>query len=107
MKKQAQTISKKISKKQDDSANIAVTNATTKKIKRGTIHSNYREIEVIQTDGTTFKVRSTYKNLTLRLDTDIKTHPAWTKEANYVNTQNSEVAKFNNRFAGISFGLKK
>ena len=81
--------------------------AVARKIKRGTMHPNYREIEVVQTDGVVFRVRSTYKNTTLRLDIDPKAHPAWTKEAGYVNTKNSEIAKFNNKFAGLSFGLKK
>ncbi|AEI88841.1 MAG: 50S ribosomal protein L31 [Candidatus Midichloria mitochondrii] len=81
--------------------------AAAKKIKRGTMHHNYREVEVTQTDGATFMVRSTYKNTSLRLDIDPKTHPAWTKEAGYVNTKNSEVAKFNSKFAGLSFGIRK
>ena len=95
-------------KKQAVSAGVEFLGAAAaKKIKRGTMHPNYREIEVVQTDGEVFKVRSTYKNITLRLDIDPKTHPAWTKEASYVNTKNSEVAKFNSKFAGLSFGLRK
>ena len=95
-------------KKQSAPVNIeAMGAAAAKKVQRGTMHPNYREIEIVQTDGSVFKVRSTYKNTSLRLDIDPKTHPAWTKEAGYINTKNSEVAKFNNKFAGLSFGLKK
>ena len=76
----------------------------------GVLHWKYaleiREITVVQTDGTVFHTRSTYKNTSLKLDIDIKTHPAWTREAGYINTKNSEVAKFNTKFAGLTFGLK-
>ena len=64
---------------------------SSKKVKRGTMHPNYREISIVQTDGTSFITRSTYKNNNLKLDIDIKTHPAWTKETSYVNTKNSEI----------------
>ncbi|WHQ47074.1 MAG: 50S ribosomal protein L31 [Candidatus Midichloria sp.] len=102
------TAVKESPKKQAIVANAENINAAAmKKVKRGTMHHNYREIEITQTDGTTFKVCSTYKNTSLRLDIDPKTHPAWTKESGYVNTKNSEVAKFNSKFAGLSFGVKK
>ena len=76
-----------------------------KKIARGTLHKNYREIEVVRTDGSSFKIGSTYKSAVLRLDIDSRTHPAWTKEAGHVNARSSEVAKFNNKFAGLTFKL--
>ena len=42
------------------------------------VHPDYHEINVIMTDGSTFKTRSTYgkPGETLRLDIDPKTHPA-------------------------------
>ena len=44
------------------------------------IHPDYHEIEVVMTDGSTFKTRSTWgKNSDiLKLEIDPKTHPAWT-----------------------------
>ena len=67
------------------------------------IHPDYHEINVIMTDGTAFKTRSTYGKTgdTLRLDIDPKTHPAWTGQQRMMD-QGGQVAKFNKRFAGIS-----
>lgn len=43
------------------------------------IHPDYHEINVVMTDGTTYKTRSTWGKAgdTLQLDVDSKTHPAW------------------------------
>ena len=71
---------------------------------KSSIHPNYKELTVEMTDGTKFKTRSTYSGDYIKLDIDPKTHPAWTKEANYVNTKATEVSKFNNKFKGLSFG---
>jgi large subunit ribosomal protein L31 len=66
------------------------------------VHPEYHEINVIQTDGSSFKTRSTYGKPgdTLRLDIDSKTHPAWTGQQRMMD-QGGQVAKFNKRFAGI------
>jgi large subunit ribosomal protein L31 len=66
------------------------------------VHPDYHEINVIMTDGTAFKTRSTYGKAgdTLRLDIDPKTHPAWTGQQRMID-QGGQVAKFNKRFAGI------
>ena len=74
-------------------------------MKEGT-HPDYHEITVVMTDGTSFKMRSTYgkPGETLRLDIDPKTHPAWTGQHRIVDS-GGQVAKFNKRFAGL--GLKK
>ncbi len=79
---------------------------TVGKLKSST-HPNYKEVTVEMTDGTKFKTRSTYSGDYLKLDIDPKTHPAWTKEANYVNAKATEVSKFNDKFKGLSFGTKK
>jgi large subunit ribosomal protein L31 len=70
------------------------------------IHPDYHEINIVMTDGTTFKTRSTMGKAgdTLRLDIDPKVHPAWTGQQRQVSS-GGQVAKFNKRFAGI--GLKK
>jgi large subunit ribosomal protein L31 len=70
------------------------------------IHPEYHEINIVMTDGTTFKTRSCAgkEGDTLRLDIDPKSHPAWTGVQRMMDT-GGQVAKFNKRFAGI--GAKK
>jgi large subunit ribosomal protein L31 len=70
------------------------------------IHPDYHEINIVMTDGTEFKTRSTFgkEGATMRLDIDPKTHPAWTGEHRLVDS-GGQVAKFNKRFGG--FGLKQ
>ena len=75
--------------------------------RKATTHPGYKELTVEMTDGTKFKTRSTYNSDYLKLDIDPKTHPAWTKEANYVNAKATEVSKFNDKFKGLSFGATK
>ena len=50
-------------------------------MKKG-IHPDYHEIEVVMTDGSTFKTKSTWgkPSDTLKLEIDPKSHPAWTGE---------------------------
>ncbi|MBF0307444.1 MAG: 50S ribosomal protein L31 [Alphaproteobacteria bacterium] len=69
------------------------------------IHPDYHEINVVMTDGTEFKTRSTYGKAgdVLRLDIDPKSHPAWTGVHRLVDT-GGQLAKFKKRFA--SFGIK-
>ncbi|WP_334127636.1 50S ribosomal protein L31 [Sneathiella sp.] len=69
------------------------------------IHPDYHKIIVEMTDGTTFETRSTYgkEGDVLKLDIDVKTHPAWTGGQQLVR-DDGQVAKFKKRFAG--FGLK-
>lgn len=80
-----------------------MTKKSTEKKQNKTMHQQYREITVEMTDGTKFKTRSTYHLDYLKLDVDAKTHPAWTKEVNFVNTKASEVSKFNDRFGSLKF----
>ncbi len=69
------------------------------------IHPDYHDITVVLTDGTEYKMRSTYgkAEATLRLDIDPKSHPAWTGEHRLVDT-GGQVAKFKKRFKGL--GIK-
>jgi large subunit ribosomal protein L31 len=69
-------------------------------------HPDYHEINVVMTDGTTFKTRSTWGKPgdTLRLEIDPKSHPAWTGVHRLVDS-GGQLAKFNKRFQ--NFGLKK
>lgn len=70
------------------------------------IHPDYHEINIVMTDGTTFKTRSTWgaEGDSMTLDIDPKTHPAWTGGATRLVDSGGQVAKFNKRFEG--FGLK-
>lgn len=66
------------------------------------IHPEYHEINVVMTDGTSFKTKSTLgkPGETLRLDIDPKTHPAWTGQHRIVDS-GGQVAKFNKRFQNL------
>jgi large subunit ribosomal protein L31 len=66
------------------------------------IHPDYHEINVVMTDGTSFKTKSTMGKAgeTLRLDIDPKTHPAWTGQHRIVDS-GGQVAKFNKRFQNL------
>lgn len=69
------------------------------------IHPDYHEINVVMTDGSEFKTKSTWGKSgdSMRLDIDPKSHPAWTGVHRMVDT-GGQIAKFNKRFA--SFGIK-
>ena len=70
------------------------------------IHPDYHEINVVMTDGSTFKTRSTWGKPgdTMRLEIDSKSHPAWTGVFRLVDS-GGQLAKFQKRFQGL--GLKK
>jgi len=63
------------------------------------IHPDYHEINVVMTDGSTFKTRSTWgkEGDTLRLDVDTKSHPVWTGVHRLLDA-GGQLAKFKNRF---------
>ncbi len=70
------------------------------------IHPDYHEINVVMTDGTEFKTRSTMGKPgdTLRLDIDPKSHPAWTGGAQQLMDRGGRVSRFQKKFSGF---LKK
>ncbi len=70
------------------------------------IHPDYHEINVVMTDGSTFKTRSTYgsEGDTVTLDVDPKSHPAWTGGTVQV-IERGRVEQFNRKFQ--SFRRKK
>jgi large subunit ribosomal protein L31 len=65
-------------------------------------HPDYHEINVIMTDGSSFKTRSTYgkPGATLKLDIDPKSHPAWTGVHRLMDT-GGQLAKFKNRYQNL------
>ena len=69
------------------------------------LHPDYHEINVVMTDGTKFKTRSTWgkEGDTLKLDIDPKSHPAWTGEASKILDSDGQVAKFQKKFKNLGF----
>ena len=74
-------------------------------MKKG-IHPDYHEINVVMTDGTSFKTRSTMGKAgdTIRLDIDPKSHPAWTGGSAQIMDRGGRVSRFQKKFEGF---LKK
>ncbi len=64
-------------------------------MKKG-IHPYYRTVEVVMTDGTTFKTRSCYKSDRMVLEIDSKSHPFFTGKQVLVDTA-GRVDRFNKR----------
>ena len=66
------------------------------------IHPDYHEINVVMTDGSTFKTRSTWgkESDTLKLEIDPLSHPAWTGKSR-LNEAEGQVARFQKRFKGL------
>ena len=66
------------------------------------IHPDYHEIEVVMTDGSTFKTRSTWgKKLDkLKLDIDPKSHSAWTGGSQKI-LDKGRVSKYNKKFTNL------
>ncbi len=70
------------------------------------IHPDYHEINVVMTDGTSYKTFSTWgaELDTMTLEVDPKSHPAWTGGTKQI-ADKGRVAQFNKRFA--NFKLSK
>ena len=67
------------------------------------IHPEYHEINVIMTDGTEVKMKSTMGKAGDRvtLDIDPLSHPAWTGGTQRLNDTAGQVARFNKRFQNL------
>ena len=67
------------------------------------IHPDYHMITVEMTDGTTYQTRSTYgkEGDTLKLDVDIRTHPAWTGGSQHLSDRGGRVSRFKDKFKGF------
>ena len=72
------------------------------------IHPDYHEINVVMTDGSTFKTRSTWgkENDTLKLEIDPKSHSAWTGGKQKI-LDKGRVSKFNKKFQNFKSETKK
>lgn len=71
------------------------------------IHPEYHEIEVVMTDGTKFKTRSTWgkKGDVMHLDIDSRSHPAWTGGGQRILDTGGQISKFSKKYG--NFGLSK
>tara|TARA_Y100000746_G_C15214751_1_gene330889 strand:- start:302 stop:529 length:228 start_codon:yes stop_codon:yes gene_type:complete len=67
------------------------------------IHPDYHDIEVVMTDGSSFKTRSTWgkESDKLKLEIDPKSHSAWTGGKANMNDSEGQVARFEKRFKGL------
>ncbi len=65
-------------------------------MKKG-IHPYYHVVDIVMTDGTTYKTRSCYKSDRMVLDIDSKSHPFFTGKQMLVDTA-GRVERFNKRF---------
>jgi large subunit ribosomal protein L31 len=65
-------------------------------------HPDYHFIDVVMTDGTRYKTRSTYgaEGAELHLEIDPTSHPAWTGEGHKISDK-GRVSKFNEKFKGF------
>ena len=68
-------------------------------------HPDYHEIDVVMTDGSSFKTRSTWgkEKDTLKLEIDPKSHPAWTGSGSKMLDSDGQVARFKKRFQNLNF----
>jgi large subunit ribosomal protein L31 len=65
-------------------------------MKKG-IHPNYRIVDVVMTDGSTFQTRSCFKNDRMVLEIDSKSHPFYTGKQVLIDTA-GRVDRFKKRF---------
>ncbi|MFP4518904.1 MAG: 50S ribosomal protein L31 [Oceanicaulis sp.] len=67
------------------------------------IHPDYHFIEVVMTDGSRFKTRSTYgkEGDVVNLDIDPRTHPAWTGGSQTLVDRGGRVSRFKDKFKGF------
>ena len=68
------------------------------------IHPNYHEINIVMTDGTTFKTRYIWgkEGDTMQLDIDPTSHPAWTGGGHRLLDAAGQISKFSKRFGDFS-----
>ena len=69
------------------------------------IHPDYHEITVVQTDGTEFKMHSTWgkEGDVMKLDVDTLSHPAWQGGTQRV-VEKGQLSKFEKKFGSFLSG---
>ena len=65
------------------------------------IHPDYHPITVVMTNGTKFVTRSTYGSagVTMNLDIDPSSHPAWTGGQTTILDRGGRVSRFNDKYS--------
>ena len=69
-------------------------------------HPTQREVDVLMTDGSKFKIMTTWgkEGDVLTLDVDPHNHPAWQAEgSNFINVNDERVSKFKQKFGDFKF----
>jgi large subunit ribosomal protein L31 len=71
-------------------------------------HPDYHFVEVVMTDGTRYKTRSTAgkEGHVIALDIDPKTHPAWTGGDAKLMDRGGRLTRFNKKFESFGLGTK-
>lgn len=66
-------------------------------------HPDYHFVEVVMTDGTRYKTRSTVgkEGHVIPLDIDPKTHPAWTGGTGVSLDRGGRLSRFKDKFKGF------
>jgi large subunit ribosomal protein L31 len=66
-------------------------------------HPDYHFVEVVMTDGTRYKTRSTVgkEGHVISLDIDPKTHPAWTGGQQTLMDRGGRLSRFKDKFKGF------
>jgi large subunit ribosomal protein L31 len=73
---------------------------------KANIHPQYNALRIV-IGADRFETNSTLASGEILMDIDYRKHPAWTKDnANFVNESNKNIASFNKKFGGLSFGAK-
>ncbi len=69
------------------------------------IHPDYHEITVVQTDGSEYKINTTWGKAgdTMRLDVDPLSHPAWQGGTQKV-VEKGQLSKFEKKFGSFLSG---
>ncbi len=67
------------------------------------IHPEYKEIEVVKTNGDSFKIKSCLgaKHAKYFLEIDPESHPAWSKQNRFTGPSVGNVRKFEKRYPGL------
>ncbi len=67
------------------------------------IHPDYHTVTIVQTDGTEYKMRTTWgkEGDVMRLDVDPLNHPAWQGGTGKV-VEKAQLSKFEKRFGGFT-----
>ncbi|MGI4775633.1 MAG: 50S ribosomal protein L31 [Janthinobacterium lividum] len=70
------------------------------------IHPNYKPLKITIGEDV-FETHSTLTSGEILMDVDYRLHPAWAGGLKVVSSSTKDVASFNKKFAGLTFGIGK